>query len=69
VSFTEVGVTSPEAWTEEGLKLCKDQVYNLKEGGKPDGAYLQAGQKLCRRRLALAGYRLADLLNAVLGKS
>jgi hypothetical protein len=38
---------------------------NIAEGGEPSKAYTEAAQKLTRKRVALAGYRLAGVLNAL----
>ena len=55
-----------DEWTKEGLELCKKQVYNLTPNTIPSEAYLAAGRKTCLERCALAGYRLANLLNKLL---
>lgn len=53
-------------WTEEGLQLCKKQVYALTPGTVPTPEYQAACQKTAKERIALAGYRLANLLNKLL---
>lgn len=55
-----------DRWTEEGLDLCKKQVYKLTPNTIPSEAYLAAGRKTTLERCALAGYRLANLLNKLL---
>ena len=37
----------------------------IKEGGKPTKDYLNSRYEICKRQIALAGYRLADYLNEV----
>lgn len=62
-SFANVEETDPEKWALESFEVSKAVVYQLPEGGTPDAAYIAKGQAACELRLALAGYRLADLLN------
>lgn len=57
----------PRQWTEEGHQLALEYAYDgLQEGWKPSRPYLSQGRWIVRQRLALAGYRLADLLNQML---
>lgn len=52
-------------WIKEGKQIARKDVYgNIQYGGQPSKAYLQRGQKIAQQRLALAGYRLAAMLNA-----
>lgn len=56
----------PHTWVVESNTLAREVVYkNINEGGEPSKAYTDAAQKLSRKRLALAGYRLAGVLNAL----
>src|SRR5215210_1103274 len=56
----------PRTWVVESNTLAREVVYkNINEGGEPSKAYTDAAQQLSRRRLALAGYRLAGVLNAL----
>ncbi len=56
----------PHAWVVESNTLAREVVYkNITEGAEPSKAYTDAAQKLARKRLALAGYRLAGVLNAL----
>ena len=57
---------SPADWANESLRLAK-QVW-LNEGGSVDEAYYRANIGIVDERLALAGLRLAALLNEALGK-
>ena len=54
---------TPEDWANESLKLAK-QVW-LPEGGSVDEAYYKANIGVVDQQLALAGLRLAALLNDV----
>ena len=56
----------PHTWVVESNTLARQVVYkNIAEGGAPSRAYTDEAQKLSRRRIALAGYRLAGVLNAL----
>ena len=54
----------PLHWVEESNALGRSVVYkNIKEGETPSKAYTDEAQRVVRMRLALAGYRLAGVLN------
>lgn len=53
-------------WTNESLTLAKTNIYTLPENHLPPTAYMQQGEQIVQQRLALAGYRLAALLNTLL---
>jgi hypothetical protein len=56
----------PHEWVIESNTLARQVVYrNITEGAAPSQAYADAAQQLSRKRLALAGYRLAGVLNAL----
>lgn len=58
----------PRQWALESHNLALRYAYGgLREGWKPSLGYLSRGRWIARQRLALAGYRLADLLNRILG--
>lgn len=64
---TEIDLGSPanvDQWLAESYQLA-DFAYSVKEDAKPNKAYYQKGQEQVKQRLVLAGYRLADALNAV----
>jgi hypothetical protein len=56
----------PEDWAQESFIAAKTVVYTLPEGSKPSEEYLAKGQEVASERLALAGYRLAEVLNRIL---
>ena len=63
-SMPESKDLDPHAWVVESSKLAREVAYaNIKEGEAPSKAYTDEAQKLSRKRLALAGYRLAGVLN------
>ncbi len=52
-------------WAKESFNAAVSTVYaGIKEDEKPSDAYLKAGQAVAKERLTLAGYRLAQLLEA-----
>jgi hypothetical protein len=58
-----------KTWIADGAKLADDIVYvGIKENKKPSDDYEQKKEALCRRQAVLAGYRLAALLNDILGQ-
>lgn len=58
---------NPSTWTHEGLALSKSQVYSLTQGAVPDAEYLRKGREISGKRVVLAGFRLAGLLNKTMG--
>jgi hypothetical protein len=57
---------NPQDWANESFTVAKDFVYSLQEGSSPSREYLLKGQVICEKRAALAGYRLAEVLNKLL---
>lgn len=53
----------PDVWARESHQLAISKAYKLKSGQKPDKAYQQMVRTISEQRLALAGCRLAALLN------
>lgn len=58
----ELDDTNPMDWAKANLADA-DFIYSLPEGQKPPPAYYQEGQLIAKKQLALAGYRLANVLN------
>ncbi len=56
-----------EDWGGESLTLAQQKAYptTLKSKQKPSPAYKAATNKIAEKRVALAGYRLAELLNGI----
>jgi hypothetical protein len=50
-------------WTDEGMNSASSFVYNTLEGQVLSAAYIADGQAIAEQKAALAGYRLAELLN------
>lgn len=68
-AFTaELAVTDATAWAQEGVTLAQRVVYRrpLVREGRPSPTYGRSALAAAEPRVALAGYRLADLLNAAL---
>jgi len=72
----------PDAWALESHDLAIEHGYRALIGMNPDGSprylqpndtppedYLRRGQEVSEKRLALAGYRLAEILNQLFGDS
>lgn len=57
----------PEHWVNEGFALSSNVVYATYEKQVPNSTYIESGQRLSEQQVALAGYRLANLLNLLLG--
>lgn len=54
----------PQAWSQESFALAVRSGYEtLPADGKLTPAYISKAQQICGERLALGGYRLAELLN------
>src|SRR5205807_5617332 len=66
-SLQTKGTGTPEDWANESYRWA--QKVWLNEGGAVDEAYYQANIRIVDERLALAGLRLAAILNEVLGKT
>jgi hypothetical protein len=56
----------PLAWAQESNRIAREFAYaKIKEGGSPSAEYAAEAQKISGQRIALAGYRLAAVLNAL----
>ncbi len=66
-SLKNAGDSNPDDWAKESFEAAKRNVYGTPEGAVPSPQYIEASRALAARRLALAGYRLADLVNKALG--
>lgn len=56
----------PHTWVVESNTLARQVAYaNIKDGEAPTKSYTDQAQRLSRKRIALAGYRLAAVLNAL----
>lgn len=49
-------------WTIESFHYANQVYGGIVENGTPSDEYIQQGQAVAKRRIALAGYRIADLV-------
>lgn len=61
-----VAKANPTEWAQESFELARKFAYAMPENTVPDADYLRRGRFVCQKQFALAGYRLADLLNKLL---
>lgn len=65
----EIRHTDFRKWADESYTLAKSFAYDgLKEAATPPPAYVERARPIARKRVALAGYRLAALLNRLYGE-
>ncbi len=50
-------------WAKEGVENAKNYVYTTPQDKTPTDNYLTTGQEIAEQQAALAGYRLANVLN------
>jgi hypothetical protein len=61
---TSASELEPLRWIEESNTIARQVVYaKAREGETPSAAYTQEAQRISGERIALAGYRLARVLN------
>ncbi|HTM64170.1 MAG TPA: S1/P1 nuclease [Gammaproteobacteria bacterium] len=63
---TQAQDLDPEHWAHEGFENSKKYVYSTPENEVPSSAYINNGKQVAEKQAALAGYRLANLLNSLL---
>jgi hypothetical protein len=56
-------ITEPMQWAKESFEIATSFAYTAKPNTPLTKAYLTEGKTIVAKRIALAGYRLADLLN------
>jgi hypothetical protein len=56
---------NPESWAKDSNELAVSAAYNLPENSKPSSSYKTKAKKVVRNQVALAGYRLAAVLNDI----
>jgi hypothetical protein len=54
-----------DTWSQESVALARSDVYRTPMNEKPSAEYTARAQDLSMKRIAVAGYRLADLLNGI----
>ncbi len=58
---------NPDDWAEESFGIAKNICYNLKPNTPLDEGYMHIGRLFSLQRITTAGYRLAKLLNQLVG--
>lgn len=63
---------TPEKWVEESNTIARDFAFNSQfitdnASVAPSQAYINEAQRLAKKRIAFAGYRLAETLNRIYG--
>jgi hypothetical protein len=56
--------TDPMKWVIEGHRIARAKLYTVRANTRPSVAYIAMAKSVSARQATLAGYRLADLLNA-----
>jgi S1/P1 Nuclease len=64
----QLGDHDYDAWCRSGAEIAERDVYDhLRRGEAPPHAYHEGALEIARQRIALAGYRLAAVLNDLFG--
>jgi len=63
---TKINDVDPNHWGQEGFSISTVLVYATPEKTVPNEYYLIDAHNMCEERIALAGYRLAKVLNNLL---
>lgn len=64
----KVNNMDPWRWTKNGFQLAKQYAYQIKLNSIPSKSYVKMSQKIIKQQIALAGYRLANMLNIAFSK-
>ena len=59
----KINNTNYAAWADDGAELAKKYVYSAVEEEELDANYINNGSEISKQQIALAGYRLAAMLN------
>lgn len=62
----QINEINPDNWAKEGLENAKKYAYSTPPDQPVSSHYVEAGQQFAEQNVALAGYRLAVLLNQLL---
>lgn len=62
-TLPEKDITSPEKWADESYQAGKKAYSGIEINSVPSNEYLEKSRTVACRQLALAGYRLAKILN------
>jgi hypothetical protein len=61
----KVNDLDPKHWSYESYDLAKESAYQVSYKGVPSSAYIAKMQQISEQQVALAGYRLAKVLNQI----
>lgn len=64
---SKVNDLNPTDWAQEGIQNAQSYVYDTVEGKQVSSSYMSIGKQIAGQEAALAGYRLAALLNTLMG--
>jgi len=65
-TFPQSKDINPKTWVEESNQLARQVVFaGISDGGAPSKAYGNRAKEVSQKRIALAGYRLAEVLNTI----
>jgi hypothetical protein len=65
-SMPEAKEAEPLRWVEESNRIAREFAYaKVADGGTPSPEYVAETKRISERRIALAGYRMAEVLNAL----
>lgn len=64
----QVNNMDPWSWTKDSFQLAKQYSYQIKLNSVPNKSYVRMSQKIIEQQIALAGYRLANMLNIAFSK-
>lgn len=59
---------NPAAWAQQSFTIAKTFAYDTTPGAMLSPTYIAHAQQLSQQQIALAGYRLANLLNLIFSK-
>lgn len=62
---TQLNDTNPQNWANESYQLAIADAYDTPKNKKTSRTYMMKGRKVAEEQMALAGYRLAKVLNEV----
>ena len=57
---------NPKDWAKEGMEVAKKYVYSTPKEQDVSSNYVENGRQIAEQEVALAGYRLAGVLNKLL---
>jgi len=62
----QVNQLEPDDWVKEGVNQAKQYVYNTPQNQALSAQYIDQGKVISKQQVALAGYRLAKILNQLM---